>query len=163
MKCCVFHYVLFSSFSVCVYIDEKPSGLVFKFKQNSVDDFSVVSFMFQNQVIIRTFQVTVYPGRTIRYKLTLPVDPTPWWQWIKHHHRLYSISFSCVWYSHYYIWVVLSITYLILCHCCHTSYKRQRWLSFFCWKFCQQLGLNYTSFLYGIFITWNIRLSCISF
>ena len=42
-----------------------------------MDDFSLVSFMFQNQVVTRTFQVTVYPGRTIRYKLTLPVDPSP--------------------------------------------------------------------------------------
>lgn len=37
-----FSLCLFSFLSVCVYIDEEPSGLVLKFKQNSMDDFSLV-------------------------------------------------------------------------------------------------------------------------
>lgn len=30
------------------------------------------------------------------------------------------------------------------------------------WKFCLQLSLHYTSFLCGIFMTWNVSLSCIT-
>ena len=66
----------FEFFSVCMYICEEPSGLVLKFKQNNMDDFSLVSLMLQNQIVTRTVQVTVDPERTVRYKLTLPFDPT---------------------------------------------------------------------------------------
>ena len=69
----------FEFFSVCMYICEEPSGLVLKFKQNNMDDFSLVSLMLQNQIVTRTVQVTVNPGRTVRYKLTLPFDPTSRW------------------------------------------------------------------------------------
>ena len=38
----------FQFFSVCMYINEEPSGLVLKFKQNGMDDFSLVLLMLQN-------------------------------------------------------------------------------------------------------------------
>lgn len=40
-----------------------------------MDDFSLVSLMLlvNQQIIIRTVQVTVNSGRTVRYKLTLPL------------------------------------------------------------------------------------------
>lgn len=54
------------SFSVCMYVSEEPSGLVLKFKQNNMDDFSfLVSLMLQNQIIIRTVQVTVNSGEEL--------------------------------------------------------------------------------------------------
>lgn len=86
----------FQFFSVCMYVSEEPSGLVLKFKQNNMDDFSLVSLMLQNQIIIRTVQVTVNSGRTVRYKLTLPFDPTSQWYWRIEHPRFRGVSFSCM-------------------------------------------------------------------
>lgn len=73
-----FHYILFSVFSVCMYVSEEPSGLVLKFKQNNMDDFSLVSTHVTDQ-IIRTVQVTVNSEELVRYKLTLPFDSTSQW------------------------------------------------------------------------------------
>ena len=38
----------FQFFSVCMYINEEPSGLVLEFKQNGMDDFSLVLLMLQS-------------------------------------------------------------------------------------------------------------------
>lgn len=164
IKCCISHYVLFSVFSVCMYVSEEPSGLVLKFKQNNMDDFSLVSLMLQNQIIIRTVQVTVNFGRTVRYKLTLPFDPTSQWCWrIEHPPRFRGVSFSCMFdYSHY-SWILLSITCLVcrVAAILVTNCKNDH-IFFFLENFVA-VGLNYISLLYGIFITWNLRLCCITF
>lgn len=85
---------IFIFFSVYVSIDEEPYGRALKFKQNSKDGFYVVLFISHSQVVIRTSLVK-YPGRNTRYKLTLPVDPTPCLQWgLKHNYSLSSMCFS---------------------------------------------------------------------
>lgn len=113
IKCWVFLYTLFSSFSVCISIDDEPSGLVLKFRQNSMDGFSVVLSMFHSQIVIRNFQVTMYPRRTTIRKLTLLVASTPCWEWeVEHNYRLTSLWFSSLcWYSHC-AWFPLSLILL---------------------------------------------------